>query len=220
MSPLLWIALLIVVGLALIMLEVFVPSGGVLGLLSVLALGAGVATAFVEHGAAAGMTVLAGTFLAVPAVLVAAFRWFPSTPLGRRVLPPPPGAEDVLPDLAVRRRLRELVGRRGRATVELLPWGRVELDGESFEAVSDGRPLAAGSAIEVTAVQGRSLVVRQAADHPSRSGLEPLTPAGASPDEPAAPRLSSLLEEFDFDEIRENSAPADELDSPPSANQA
>jgi len=115
MSALVWILLLMVVGLALLLLEVFVPSGGVLGLLAVVALGAGVVTAFVEQGATVGMGVLAGTLLAVPAVLMLAFRWFPSTPLGRRVLPPPPSADDVLPDRSLRQRLRGLVGRRGRA---------------------------------------------------------------------------------------------------------
>ena len=54
MSPLVWIALLVVVGLMLILLEVFVPSGGVLGMLSVVALGAGIVTAFVEKGAGVG----------------------------------------------------------------------------------------------------------------------------------------------------------------------
>lgn len=232
MSPLLWITALVVVGLALIVLEVFVPSGGVLGLLSVLALGAGVVTAFVEQGAATGMFVLAGTFVAVPAVLVAAFRWFPATRLGRRVLPPPPVADDVLPDVAERRRLRGLVGRRGRTEGDLLPWGRVAVDGQSFEAVSDGGPLAADAPIEVSGVQGRSLVVRQAigvaAASPPRLAQESAAAAAGdlpaadspSPEEPAGARLSSLLEEFDFDDIRQNSAPGDELDSSPPANQA
>ena len=100
MSPLLWILMLIGVGLSLIMLEVFVPSGGVLGLLSVVALGAGVVTAFVEQGPLVGVGVLASTFLAVPVVLAAAFRWFPATPLGRRVLPTPLAGEEVRPDAA------------------------------------------------------------------------------------------------------------------------
>jgi membrane-bound ClpP family serine protease len=220
MSSLVWILLLLAVGLALILLEVFVPSGGVLGLLAVTALVVGIVMAFLEGGLATGMAVLGGAFVAVPAVLMVAFRWFPSTPLGRRVLPPPPAADDVLPDLADRRRLRELVGRPGRTLGELLPWGRVEVDGQTFEAVSDGRPLAAGAAIEVTAVQGRSLVVRQASEAPSEPDAEALLPAAVEPGAAATPRLSNLLEEFDFDEIRQNSAPADELDSPPSANQA
>jgi membrane-bound ClpP family serine protease len=217
MNPLLWIMLLVVAGLALIILEVFIPSGGVLGLLSVLALGAGVVTAFVELGAASGLSVLAAMFVAVPVALAVAFRWFPATPLGRRVLPPAPEADDILPDVAERRRLRGLVGRSGRTMDELMPWGRVEIEGESLEAVSDGGPIAGGTPVEVTGVQGRSLVVRQLVRIAPPPPAE--LPAAAAPAESAA-RRSDLLEEFDFDEVRKNSDRTDQLDSPPSPNQA
>jgi membrane-bound ClpP family serine protease len=217
MSALVWILLLMVVGLALLLLEVFVPSGGVLGLLAVVALGAGVVTAFVEQGATVGMGVLAGTLLAVPAVLMLAFRWFPSTPLGRRVLPPPPSADDVLPDRSLRQRLRGLVGRRGRAASELVPWGTVEIDGDSFEAMSEGGPIAPGAPVEVVAVQSRALVVRVAAVVPAARPAEPVAAPAA---EPAGPRLSSVLEDFDFEELRQNTGSAELLDPPPPANKA
>ena len=42
MTALVWVFALLVVGLAVMVLEVFVPSGGVLGLLSVVAIGAAV----------------------------------------------------------------------------------------------------------------------------------------------------------------------------------
>ena len=45
MNSLFWTVILLAVGLLVMVLEVFVPSGGVLGLLSVVALGAGVVTA-------------------------------------------------------------------------------------------------------------------------------------------------------------------------------
>ena len=222
MSPLVWVLLLVAVGLALVMLEVFVPSGGVLGLLAVLALGAGIVTAFVEQGALVGMGVLAGTLAAVPAVLVLAFRWFPLTPLGRRVLPPPPSADDVLPDGSLRLRLRGFVGRRGRAASELVPWGSVEIDGDSFEAVSEGEPIAAGAAVEVVAVQSRALVVRVAAVVPAAVPpvAAPTESAVAPAAEPAGPRLSSVLEDFDFEELRQNTGSAELLDPPPPANKA
>jgi membrane-bound ClpP family serine protease len=216
MSPLVWILLLVMVGLALVLLEVFIPSGGVLGLLAVLALGAGIVTAFVEQGALVGMGVLAGTLLAVPVVLVLAFRWFPATPLGRRVLPPPPSADDVLPDLSLRQRLRGLVGRRGRAASELVPWGTVEIDGEACEAMSEGGPIAAGEPVEVVAAQARALVVRVAAVVPA--AVAPAAPAPAA--EPAGPRLSTVLEDFDFEELRQKSGSAELLDPPPPANKA
>jgi membrane protein implicated in regulation of membrane protease activity len=183
----------------------------------VLAHGAGVVTAFVEQGAMVGMGVLAGTLLAVPAVLMLAFRWFPSTPIGRRVLPPPPSADDVLPDLSLRQRLRSLVGRRGRAASELVPWGSVEIDGDSFEAMSEGGPIAPDAPVEVVAVQSRALVVRVAAVVPA---ARPAEPAAAPAAEPAGPRLSSVLEDFDFEELRQNTGSAELLDPPPPANKA
>lgn len=222
MTALVWILLLLGVGLALIVLEVFVPSGGVLGLLAVLALGAGVVTTFVEQGLATGLTVLAGVFVAVPVVLMLAFRWFPATPLGRRVLPPPPRAEDVLPDAAQRQRLRGFVGRGGRSTSELVPWGSVEVGGEPFEAVSEGEPITVGSDVDIVGVQGRALVVRvravvpPAAEAPLVGASRPSGPTGGGP----GPRLSNVLEEFDFDELRENQGRAESLDRPPSPNQA
>ncbi len=209
MNPLVWILLLVVVGLLLILLEVFIPSGGVLGLLAVLALGAGIVMAFVEQGLAVGMAVLSGSFLAVPVVLVLAFRWFPATPLGRRVLPPPPAPEDVLPDVDRRRRLRELVGRGGRTASELVPWGSVVIDGDVVDAVSEGGPLAAGLAVEVVGVEGRALVVRAAAVVPMApvAAATPADrPAEAAP-EPSRPSRSQVLEEFDFDEVRKNIDP-------------
>lgn len=216
MSPSAWVLLLLGAGLGMIVLEVFIPSGGVLGLLAVLALAAGVVTAFVEQGFAAGLVVLSGAFLAVPVVLAAAFRWFPVTPLGRRVLPPPPQPDDVLPDAGERHRLRGLVGSRGRAVGELVPWGCVEVAGESFEAVSEGGAIAGRTEVDVVGVQGRALVVRpRPAEPPAGAG------ADAAPEvAPPEPRLSTLLEEFDFDQVRQNKDHPPPLDRPPSANQA
>jgi membrane-bound ClpP family serine protease len=195
-TALAWIAALVAVGMALLVLEVFVPSGGVLGFLSVVAIVAGVVTAFVEKGPAFGLGALAVAVAAVPAVLTVAFRIFPHTPLGRRVIPPPPGPGDVVPDADRRAALRGLVGRAGRATVELLPWGTVEVDGIVHEAVSDGGPIASGRGVEVVGVQATALVVRRA-DEPS---TRPLTP----PDEPVRPGetdLEEALEAFDFESL-------------------
>jgi len=205
MNPLLWIALLLLVGLAMMMLEVFVPSGGVLGFLSVVAMIAAIVTAFVEQGPTLGMVVLATTFVAVPVALGMAFRWFPQTPLGRRVLPPPPRAEDVVPDAERRRRLRDLLGRRGAASSDMLPGGSVEIDGQPFNAGSEGGPIFRGTAVEAVGVEGAALVVRGCAGGPP-------VPAGVG--------LSPTLEAFDYDDLRGNSAAPQRLDSGPPPKQA
>lgn len=196
MTALVWIVVLFLLGLCVMVLEVFLPSGGILGFLSVTAIVAAVATAFLEQGALAGMTVLAVAAVVVPGVLALAFRWFPETPLGRRVLPPPPTPDDVLPEADHRRRLRALVGRRGRAASELVPWGTVEIDGGTHEARSEGGPIEPAVAVEVAAVDGGALVVRAIAAGPAPAAESPAPPAAA----PRPPR-STTLEEFDFDRL-------------------
>ena len=142
---------------------------------------------------------IALSVVVVPVILGLAFRWFPETPLGRRVLPAPPEAADVVPDAPRRRRARDLVGQRGRTTSDLLPWGTVEVGSESLDGVSEGGPIDAGSEIIVVAAQGAAVVVRPApvAAAPKR-GVEPM----AEPEKPAAPeapRLSPTLENFTFE---------------------
>ena len=219
MTPLAWVAALVLVGLVALALEVFVPSGGVLGFLSIVALIAGVALAFIEQGPWFGMAVLAGTCLAVPAVLGLAFRVFPETPLGRRVLPPPPRPDEVVPDADRRAVLRALVGRRGLTTSDLLPWGGVEIDGVCHEAVSDGGPIGRGETVEVVSAQATAVVVRTVAGPPAR-------PPAAAPGPAAVPRdLEEALETFDFDALGCDPAPKTssdpgKLDSPETPNKA
>ena len=92
MSPLFWVTTLLFVGLFVMVLEVFIPSGGLLGFVSIAAIVAAIATAFAEQGIGPGFLVLAITAVAVPATLAMAFHLFPSTPLGRRIMPSPPEA--------------------------------------------------------------------------------------------------------------------------------
>jgi len=199
MSPVVWVAALFLVGIGVIVLEVFVPSGGVLGFVSVAAIIAAIATAFLELGVGAGTAMIALSVVVVPVILALAFRWFPETPLGRRVLPAPPEPADVVPDAPRRRRARDLVGQRGRTTSDLLPWGTVEVGSESLDGVSEGGPIDAGSEIIVVAAQGAAVVVRPApVAAVSKRRAEPM----AEPEKPAAPeapRLSPTLENFTFE---------------------
>lgn len=191
---LVWIAALVLVGMAMLALEVFVPSGGVLGFLSVVAIAAGVVEAFIQEGPVVGMATLAVVVTAAPTILAIAFRIFPDTPLGRRVIPPPPGPDDVVPDADRRAALKSLVGRTGRTTGDLLPWGGVEVDGIGHEAVSDGGPIPAGRLVEVVGTQSAALVVRT---------LEEPRPAAAAGGTARSGEsdLEEALEAFDFESL-------------------
>ena len=97
-DPLVWSVLLLLAGVLLVMVEVFVPSGGVLGFLSIGCLMAGIILAFYHRGPEVGFLLLAATSIAVPVALVFAFRWWPKTPMGRRLLLEVPTSDEVLPD--------------------------------------------------------------------------------------------------------------------------
>jgi len=160
MSPVFWAAILMVVGLALLMAEIFVPSGGLIGFLSFSSITAAIVMAFYQSGPVTGTGFLLIACVAVPLALVAAFRLLPDTPVGKRLLPAIPTAEEVLPDSEERRQLRGLVGRIGRAKSRMLPSGAVAIDNHIIDAVSEGLPIEPGQPVRVIEVRGTMVVVR------------------------------------------------------------
>ncbi len=160
MSPVFWATILLLVGLSLVMVEIFIPSGGVIGFLSFASIIAAIVMAFYQSGPTIGIMFLSVSCIAVPAVLAMAFRLLPRTPMGKRLLPDLPTAEEVLPDSEDRRRLRQMVGRVGRTKSKMMPSGAVMIDGHTIDAVSEGQPLEAEEPVRVIAVRGTMVVVR------------------------------------------------------------
>lgn len=160
MDPLIWAILLLFLGLALVCIEVFVPSGGILGFLAIAALMAGIALAFYHRGAQTGFLFLVVTAVAVPAALILAFRYWPKTPMGRRLLLDVPRGEEVLPDSPRRQQLRQLVGKTGVAKSVMMPSGAVVVEGHTFDALSEGMSIDPGQPIKVIEVRGNRVLVR------------------------------------------------------------
>jgi membrane-bound ClpP family serine protease len=159
MPPYFWSSILMLVGLGLVMVEIFVPSGGLIGFLSFSSIVAAIVLAFTKS-TLAGVLFLTVACMAVPAALIAAFRFLPDTPMGKRLLPTIPTTEEVMPDSEERRRLRQLVGRVGRAKSKMLPSGAVMIDGHIIDAVSEGLPIEPEQPVRVIEVRGAMVVVR------------------------------------------------------------
>ncbi len=164
MDPLFWSVILLLVGLLLVVGEVFVPSGGLLGFLAVAAVLSSVLVAFYNRGLETGLVFLAVTAITVPITLALAFRWWPKTPLGKRLLLELRTGDEVLPDSPMRRTLRELVGKVGTANTMMLPSGGVTIGGLSIDAVSEGMAIEAGQRVRVMDVRGNRVVVRPVSD--------------------------------------------------------
>ncbi len=160
MDPLVWSVLLLFLGLALVCVEVFVPSGGMLGFLSIISFVAGIVLAFYHRGPETGLLFLLATAVAVPAALAVAFRYWPKTPMGRRLLLDVPTSQEVLPDSPQRQRLKQLVGKRGVAKSVMMPSGAIQIEGQTVDALSEGIPIEAGQPVEVIEVHGTRVIVR------------------------------------------------------------
>jgi membrane-bound ClpP family serine protease len=166
MSPVFWPTILLLVGVTLVMAEIFIPTGGILGFLSFSSVIAAIVLAFNQGGPSTGLSFLLIACVAVPAAIAAGFRFLPETPMGKRLLPSIPTTEEVMPDDEDRRRLRKLVGKTGRAKSMMLPSGAVEIEGRIVDAVSQGLPIEPGQAVRVIEVRGTMVVVQPIDDLP------------------------------------------------------
>jgi membrane-bound ClpP family serine protease len=150
------VLLLVLVGLLLLVAEVFLVSAGVLFLLSAAALFGGVFLAF-QEGTAFGTTVLVGESLVAPTVLWGAFRLLPRTRFGRALLLEGPRPEEVR---AGDPGQSQLAGKVGVAVSPLRPAGFARIDGRRVDVVTRGEMLEEGRAVRVIEVAGNRVVVR------------------------------------------------------------
>ncbi|MDJ0833146.1 MAG: nodulation protein NfeD [Gammaproteobacteria bacterium] len=140
---------LVVIGLAFMVAEMFVTSGGLLGIGGVIAFTAGSILLFEDEYLAISMPLIGGTALVAGGFMLWILRRF-TTLRHRQVVS---GAE-------------YMIGRSGTVIEDIGEHGRVEIDGESWLAKST-QPLTAGQAIRVTAIDKLMLTVE-----PSDNQLE------------------------------------------------
>jgi membrane-bound ClpP family serine protease len=154
-----WPILLLAVGLGLAFLEIFLPSAGILSFFSAAALFAAILLGF-RYGTSLGLTMTAAVVIGIPVLISFAFRIWPRTTVGKAVLLDAPRSEDVLPDDHLRRQLKSLIGRLGRAKCRMLPGGVVSVDGQTLDAMSEGMVIEAGQTVRVIKIESNRLVVR------------------------------------------------------------
>jgi membrane-bound serine protease (ClpP class) len=169
MDPLTIAYLLIVLGLALLVAEVFFCTGGTLFIASSLCILGGVVLTFVYGDTATGMATLLGVFVVVPALATLMLYAWPRTPMGKRLILRDRDA--VTAQMPVMLELEGLRGRYGRALSDLRPAGAVEFDGRRVDAMSEGMMVAAGAWVRCVDVRFGTVVVRQV-DAPDLGDLE------------------------------------------------
>lgn len=159
-QTLLWAILLLLLGISCLVLEMFIPSGGLLGVLAALSIVGAIALAFMT-GPIQGIVMTMFVTLLIPIMLALAVKLWPETPLGRLILlRRPQGADEVLPQTEAYRTINALIGKRGVAKSMMLPSGVVLVEGKNYDAVSNGLPIEPGQKVRVIGIDTQRLVVR------------------------------------------------------------
>lgn len=154
--------LFLVIGCGLIVAEVFIPSGGMILILCIVAFAVSIWCAYKAwwgESMAYFATYLASLIVVIPMVLAGIYKLLNDTSVGDRVLLAAPDPDDVTPYQQEEARLSQLVGQRGTAVTPLMPGGMVSVDGERLHAYTEGLLISQGSAIEVVGVKGTRVVV-------------------------------------------------------------
>lgn len=157
-SNLFWPLVMLFIGLGLLVLELVVPSAGVLGILACVTLLAAVTVGFASAGLTGGTLFMALTVILIPLVLTLALRWWQKSAIGRRLLMEPPDEAEVLP--AGRLVAKDWVGRKGWALSAMLPAGAVRIADRTLDAITEGLSIEKDEPIVVVAIRDNRLVVR------------------------------------------------------------
>lgn len=141
----------LLLGSALIILEVFLPGFGLPGISGVVLIGAGVVLVGMSYGAAAAVGVLL-VLLAVLAVLISGL--LRSAARG--------GSKIFLSDTQELhgKDMQVLVGKKGTASSALHPAGIADFDGVRLNVITEGDFIERGAGVEIVSAEGSKIIVR------------------------------------------------------------
>lgn len=162
-EPLLWWGFaLMAAAFITLALEVFVPSAGLISIISGALAIAGV-VCFWRVSPVWGVTSLVALMILAPLAIAFLLRVWPETYVGRKMILGDDAdererAESARASGAAER--TELLGRTGVAITDMHPVGMVRIGDERIEASSEHGAIDEGARVRVTAVEGRRVVVR------------------------------------------------------------
>jgi len=157
-SPWIWTIIFVFSGLLFAVLELFLPSGGILAFFSLAAFCAAVVFAF-HQGMEFGLAFLGILLIGIPVLVWQLFMLWPHTPIGRRMLLEP-NDDPALQRDPEKDVLQNLLGKTGVAQSRMMPSGIVLLEGIKYDALSEGEPIDPGTPIIVIQANKLNVVVR------------------------------------------------------------
>jgi len=149
---------LFIVCAVLLVVEIFVPS---FGILSVLAIAFAIAGGgiFFRYGTVTGWIGVGVAAVLIPIVWIIVYRIFPDTRFGKRVILGDPDRDkgDAIPDT---QQLEEMLGKDGVVISPLRPVGMCDFEGKRLECVAESGYIERDKKVRVIHVESTQLTVR------------------------------------------------------------
>lgn len=146
-------------GLALLIVEVFMPGFGLPGIAGILLEVIGIVITYLSHGGLAALGLTLAVLAIVAIVISLALRSVNKGRLSKSevILHDTESVED---GYVATRDMEVFLGRQGVTTTVLRPTGMAEFDGVKLNVQSDGEYIAKDVAVKVERVEGSRVVVR------------------------------------------------------------
>lgn len=162
MSMLILTFVLILIAITLVVVDMFIPTGGIFVILAAIASVAAVILGFKESTLIGG-TALLMILLAIPLLFGLFIKIYPRTKIGREMMVEPEHTDAY--DFGRSRQTRPRVGDTAITATSLTPSGRIKVGDELFDATSDEGIIAAGTAVQIIhSEMGLLTVIRHIAE--------------------------------------------------------
>ncbi len=143
-------------GMAVLVAEILLPSGGVLTIIAVGLLGYSLYQVFATISIVAGMAFVAADIVILPIVGIVGMKLLARSPLAlRSSLSKTDGV------VSYDEKLADYLGKQGVALTDMRPAGTAKIEGERVDVVTRGDYIEKGDAVEVSRVEGGRVVVKK-----------------------------------------------------------
>lgn len=198
MDPYVLTALILaLVGLVIVSIEMFVPSGGLLGILAAVCLLSSVYCVYqawyLKGHYGLFITFVVSLLVLIPTVVGTTLYWLPRTRFGQHLFVMPQSLEELTPFVDEEQRLRALVHQRGKAITMFSPGGIALVKNEKHHAESEGVLIEAGDEVVVVGVKANRLVVRPASLYDAAAPVQEHSEHRPAGDQPRSDAI-----DFDF----------------------
>jgi membrane-bound ClpP family serine protease len=152
-----WAVVLLGIALILVIVELFIPSGGLIALCAAASTVGGVVMLF-QVNRTLGLVGAIVAVLGVPFIIALSLRVWPHTPIAKMLTIETPTRDPDAPPMPNEDGPK--VGAHGKALTDLRPVGTCLIDGKRLECLAEAGVIRAGSAVKVILSDGLQVKVR------------------------------------------------------------